>query len=89
LDLVDLSAGRDDILSGARRQEIFLDRLATLAAPVESYVLGAGWGELSSHRADERLRQALEALVSVSGLDEPLKNAVDEVLARFGYGEKA
>jgi hypothetical protein len=89
LNLVDLSAGSDDVSVGARRQDIFLDRLAALAAPVESYVLGAGWGELSSHGADDQLRKVLETLAHIRGLDAPLQRAVDEVLERFGRSERS
>jgi hypothetical protein len=46
--LADMSGGHHDIPAAARRQDILLDRVGVLASPVESYVLGAGWGELSA-----------------------------------------
>lgn len=88
LRLVDMSAGSDDIPAAARRQDVLLDRIGALAAPIETYVLGAGWGELTSHGADEELKTALDGLRDVTGLDAPLRRAVDQVLERFGRDEQ-
>lgn len=85
LKIVDLSCdGSTDRATAARRQDLLLDLVGSLAAAVESYVLGAGWDELSDHGADEELRAALLAVERVTGLDEPMQRSVREVLRRFG-----
>lgn len=85
LEIVDLSCGGSaDRATAARRQDLLLDLVGCLAAAVESYVLSAGWDELSDHGADEELRVALLAVERVTGLDEPMQRSVREVLRRFG-----
>lgn len=84
LELVDFSAGGASIAAAARDQDVFLDYLAFRAAPVESYILGAGWEELSNDGPDRDLREALKHLGAIENLAPALKEAVDDVLHRFG-----
>jgi hypothetical protein len=84
LELVELTRADDPDGAAARRQEVLLDRLAHLAAPVEAYVLGAGWQELTPTGADRELREELERIAAIRGLGTPLRRSVDEVLERFG-----
>jgi hypothetical protein len=84
LQLVDLTRTGAPFADAARRQEILLDRVAHLAAPLEAYVLGDGWQELTTRRADTELRESLGRLGSIRGLDAALQRSVDEVLERFG-----
>lgn len=85
LSLVDLTRRGDSDAAGARRLEIFLDRLAHLAAPVESYVLGAGWTHLTAEGPLQELRTHLQDIESIDGLPHPLRRAVEETLIRFGW----
>lgn len=87
LKIVDLSRGGSaDRAMAARRQDLLLNLVGSLAAPVESYVLGPGWQELSDHGADAELRTALQVLTKLAPrLDEPMQRAVHEVLRRFGW----
>ncbi len=87
LKIVDLSGGGSaDPAIAARRQDLLLDLVGSLAAPVESYVLGPGWQDLSDHGTDAELRTALLPLTKLAPrLDEPIQRSVREVLRRFGW----
>jgi len=82
LSIVDLAqCGAED---APRRLEIFLDLLGHLSAPVEAYVLGAGWQELTDHGPDRDLRDALDKMRNLPPLSAPLQRAVNATLERFG-----
>jgi hypothetical protein len=82
LSIVDLAQGGAE--DATRRLEIFLDLVGHLSAPVEAYVLGAGWQELTDHGPDRALRDALDAMRSLPPLSAPLQRAVEATLERFG-----
>jgi SIR2-like domain len=58
LHLVELARPGEAFPDAARHQEILLDCLAQLAAPVEAYVLGAGWQELTTGTRQAAARDA-------------------------------
>jgi hypothetical protein len=78
----------DGLKCASRRQEIFLDLLALLAADAEAFLLGTGWQEMSQALPEQRLRSALldiARLVESGQLSRPLERAALATLSRFGW----
>ena len=83
---MELGQEREQIAEAGRALEIFLDRLALLAAPTHSHLLDRGWRKLYKTREE---KQVAKELLGVLGRLRHLQKDSATAAAAWGHVDKA